>query len=431
MTARSLLTRAQYAPLIGVSIYVALALLLTVPTIQRHFIFLHKIKFPLNADFERPEKYGISPGKARNLRLTTQDGVSIGAWHVLPDAYHRRLQPTPLNAANSTSPGFIPDDQYDFALREYPTIIYLHGNAANRAAPFRTASYAQFTSRLQANVIAIDYRGFGDSEGIPSEDGLVLDAKAAWDFVQSKRQNSQRFKDALSGHGIVFASQSLGTGVGSKVTRQLVEQGTPPQALVLIAPYRSLRKLLTQYRIGGLIPILAPALWIPFANQILDHTLKTNFASDENLPALFTAAANDNSGNDQLEWPHVIISHATDDEVIPYSHGELLFESTLRGEIQRRGKSLSNTPTTMNISSSAQLTTSLLSKELLEAGNVRTILIPGWARIEQFELESFAAKYQKVPSITLIRTEHGGHNTVGEGIVDIVRDITGLGQIYD
>jgi abhydrolase domain-containing protein 12 len=33
------------------------------------------------------------------------------------------------------------------------------------------------------NVISIDYRGYGDSTGTPSEDGLLIDALTAWDYV--------------------------------------------------------------------------------------------------------------------------------------------------------------------------------------------------------------------------------------------------------
>lgn len=371
------------------------------------------------------------------MRLTTDDGVSIGAWHILPDAYHRSLQSSPLT---STA---LSQSQYDEALQRYPTIIYLHGNAANRAAPFRTASYAQFTSRLQANVIAIDYRGFGDSDGVPSEHGLTLDAKAAWDFVQLKKTADKGRDSDPPGAGVIFAAQSLGTGVGSRVARLLVEAGTPPQALVLIAPYRSLRKLFSQYRIAGLIPILAPALYIPFSNQILDRTLKTVFASDEHLPALFEHSTSQTTAS-KTQWPHVIISHATDDEVIPFHHGELLFDSILAAEIRRRQTAQPHDAQHQKYESSAAtsdasrnlkealLTETLLSPENLKAGNVQTKLIPGWARIEQFIISNglAVAKDDKPPTVTLIRTENGGHNTVGEGIVDIIRDITDLGKTH-
>lgn len=71
-----------------------------------------------------------------------------------------------------------------------------------RALPAHVAHYTAFPSRLNANVLAIDYRGFADSTGTPSEEGLLIDARAAWDWLLSK------------GH-------SLGTDVAAKVAAQL------------------------------------------------------------------------------------------------------------------------------------------------------------------------------------------------------------------
>ncbi len=234
-------------------------MIMLIPWAQAHFLFLHKIQFPFRPDFSNPVRYGIAPYKARNLRIFTSDNIKIGAWHVLPDMYMQKTGPGPY----STS-------QYDQALRDYPTVIYLHGNAANRAAPFRTATYSQITSRLDSNVIAIDYRGFGDSDGFPNEQGLVLDAQAAWSWLAERRSGgSGRYGQAAlqsqgqQGAGVVVMGQSLGTGVASQVTLELTEKGSPPQGLVLIAPYSSLRELITSYRIGGFIPPFGPLELLP------------------------------------------------------------------------------------------------------------------------------------------------------------------------
>lgn len=170
---------------------------------------------------------------------------------------------------------------FDEAFRDYPTILCasalpasnlaaahtfrstdFHGNAANRAAPFRIAAYNQFSSRLSASVVAIDYRGFGDSEGTPSEAGLIRDAKAAWDWLmESKRALGIPEDEARQ--NVMVAGQSLGTGVAVGLTKLLVEAGTPPKALYLMAPYMSIIRLLTSYAIGGAIPIFAPLRLVP------------------------------------------------------------------------------------------------------------------------------------------------------------------------
>lgn len=65
-------------------------------------------------------------------------------------------------------------------------------------------------------MLVIDYRGFGDSESYPSELGLNLDARTSWDWLVEKGADP---KD------IIIVGQSLGTGVATKLTSQLAEEG--------------------------------------------------------------------------------------------------------------------------------------------------------------------------------------------------------------
>ena len=104
-----------------------------------------------------------------------------------------------------------------YALDRYNTVIFFHGNAASRAAPFRVQFYASWSSKLAVNVLAIDYRGYADSEGIPSEEGLALDGRAAWDWA---------IANGARPDSIVLVGQSLGTGVAAKVADRLSREGT-------------------------------------------------------------------------------------------------------------------------------------------------------------------------------------------------------------
>lgn len=97
-----------------------------------------------------------------------------------------------------------------------------HGNAASRAAPFRISTYQALSNRLNVNVVAVDYRGFADSNGVPSEKGLVRDAHAAWDWVLARREGTIDEKTS----GISIMAQSLGTGVAAQLGRELAEKGT-------------------------------------------------------------------------------------------------------------------------------------------------------------------------------------------------------------
>ena len=73
-----------------------------------------------------------------------------------------------------------------------------------------------YAARFSVNVLAVDYRGFGDSEGYPSEPGLITDASAAWDWAIN---NGAKPDDLLVG-------LSLGIGVVSALGAELAREGT-------------------------------------------------------------------------------------------------------------------------------------------------------------------------------------------------------------
>lgn len=72
-----------------------------------------------------------------------------------------------------------------------------------------------------SNVVAIDYRGYADSTGVPSQAGLITDARTAWDWVAERI--SAGGNDAAD--NIVVVGHSLGTGVTSALAGQLADEG--------------------------------------------------------------------------------------------------------------------------------------------------------------------------------------------------------------
>jgi len=84
------------------------------------------------------------------------------------------------------------------------TFLAFHGNASNIAN--RDATY-EFLRDVPGNVLALEYRGYGHSEGKPSELGFYLDADAAYQFlIDTKR---------LDPKSILSFGQSLGTAVAT------------------------------------------------------------------------------------------------------------------------------------------------------------------------------------------------------------------------
>jgi len=84
------------------------------------------------------------------------------------------------------------------------TFLAFHGNASNIAN--RTPTY-EFLRDTPANILAVEYRGYGHSGGKPSEGGFYLDAEAAYQFLVSKKR--------IDPKSIVSFGQSLGTAVAA------------------------------------------------------------------------------------------------------------------------------------------------------------------------------------------------------------------------
>lgn len=184
--------------------------------------------------------------KTYNLAITTPDNKTLGAWYILSDKYYHNI-PTEADL----SPSHITK-----SLSEYPTILYFHGNAGTRAFHVRVAQYTALTARLGANILAIDYRGFGDSSGEPSEEGLALDARAAWNWLA---QHGAKPEDVL------IMGHSLGTGVSGRLASTLSSESVPYRGLVLMSPFSSILELLKTYSIMGVLPLMKPLSMIPFA----------------------------------------------------------------------------------------------------------------------------------------------------------------------
>ena len=127
-----------------------------------------------------PEEYAIRHEVVSNL--STADGVRLSAWLLFAKA-------SPKHA---------------------PTLIYMHGNAGNIG--HRLQLFSKMHDHLEANILALEWRGFGDSEGKPSEPGLVQDALAALKWLSSHNKiNPDRiflFGTSLGGAvSIALASQ--------------------------------------------------------------------------------------------------------------------------------------------------------------------------------------------------------------------------------
>jgi uncharacterized protein len=160
------------------------------------------------------------------------------------------------------------------------TILFFHGNAGNMS---HRLDYLLMFSRLRYSTLILDYRGYGQSSGTPSEQGTYRDAEAAWDYLRHSR--SVRHDD------LVIAGESLGGAVAAWLAAMV-----PPRVLVLFSTFTSVSDL------GAEMYWFLPV-------RLINRIGYDNLASLERVRA------------------PLFLAHSRDDDVIPFSHGRKLFEA--------------------------------------------------------------------------------------------------------
>ncbi len=197
-----------------------------------------------------PDTLRIAPAEAglpqaEEVVLGTQDGEKVLVWHAAP--------------------------------REgRPVILYFQGNGAGLR--HRAHMFAKMVAQ-GCGVVALSYRGYGGSTGTPTEDGLINDARAAYDFTAA-RYPAER---------IVLWGESLGSGVAVALAAE-----KPVARIALQAPFSS------AVDIGAARYPFLPVRWL----------MKDQYRSDERILRV-TAP--------------LLILHGDRDGVIPIQFGERLY----------------------------------------------------------------------------------------------------------
>jgi uncharacterized protein len=158
------------------------------------------------------------------------------------------------------------------------SLIWLHGNAGNIA--HRLPWVKELRNRLGLNVFIFDYRGYGLSDGSPSEENTYQDARDALAYLRSRSD--------VEPERIVYFGKSLGGAIALQLATE-----EAPYRLVLQSTFTSLLDL--------------ARLHYPF---IPIGLLRSRYASIEKIGS--------------LEVPLLIV-HGSDDEIVPLEQARRLY----------------------------------------------------------------------------------------------------------
>jgi len=163
--------------------------------------------------------------------------------------------------------------------RAQATLLFFHGNAGNISQ--RLEKIAMFYS-MGLNVFIIDYRGYGRSQGHPTEEGIYKDATAAYDYLLARTDIQ---KDKIIGYGASLGGTvAVDLAVKRKLAALIVDSSFPSAAAVSRAIY-------------------------PF------------------LPTVFLKTVMDSIGKVKNITTAKLFIHSINDEIVPFRLGKQLFDA--------------------------------------------------------------------------------------------------------
>ena len=238
-----------------------LALVGLVGILQRRLMY-----HPTRAASVNPDESRLPSGSVEHLSFTSDDGLTLNGWHIMPPRKRDGIDSTKLSHAPWV-------------------VIYFPGNAANRV--HRALDCSDFTS-LSGHVLLFDYRGYAENEGSPTETDLIADALALQRFVTEQHH--------VKPHRLVIYGESIGGAMATQLAAAMSKAGSPPAALILNSTFSSM------------VDTASAMYWfLPVRFMLLDRYLSIDHIPFVNCPIL------------QI--------HGTADEIVPFYLGEKLFDA--------------------------------------------------------------------------------------------------------
>jgi pimeloyl-ACP methyl ester carboxylesterase len=217
-----------------------------------------------------PDVYGMP---FEDVRIVTTDGVRLHGWYsdaAAPDTRVLAAEDPPLPKVTPLKPG--PQGPW--------VLVVFHGNAGNIGSRIQKL---RIFRGMGLSALLFDYRGYGRSEGRPTEDGTYLDGAAAVEFLEKMK--------GVPRERMIYYGESLGCAVALQTALD-----KPPKALVLDSGFTSTVEM------GKLLfPFLPVSLIARFRYD--------NIAKIPGLKA------------------PLLVMHSPQDDIVPFSMGRRIFEA--------------------------------------------------------------------------------------------------------
>lgn len=285
-----LLSAAKFTVILYFALYALIHILIfSNPETVRKLTFQNLVHWPWH-NLSYPFSHNLT--NVHNFHVEVEPGVRIGVWHYIPESQT-------YNHAKHLS------DSMSEHLKKYigknndntPVMIYVHGNDRDRASPFRVKKCKNL-NKLGYHIFAIDYRGYGDATGHPSEEGVVKDVLTLYNTIMSYNKNTTIY---LYGH-------SLGSAIVTHTARKISESNLKLDGIVLEAPFLNISQASKDYHLSL---VFLNNKWI--INKVDEslQLLNIRFNTDKNIVKVKSK---------------ILILHAEDDWFIPIQHSVDLYK---------------------------------------------------------------------------------------------------------
>ncbi|KAF2101230.1 alpha/beta-hydrolase [Rhizodiscina lignyota] len=299
-------------------IWIPATLVCAIPWVQRQLFYLHWARLWWGVRLNIPESLGFLKSQVVPFYIQTKDGNEVYSWLVVPvGVYAKHVEE--FRQENLKLWGDVKEKQAFKCLFEDPEsrlVIYFHGNIGTIAQERRTWEYRNISSGASNKifVLAFDYRGFGYSKGVPTEDGCITDAVAVirWAMDEAK----------IPSNRIVLHSQSLGTAIATGAAHYFanLEPRVEFAGLLLCAGFTDASAAFQNFGFNVGVTPLNPMKWCPPLQRWFGRRLTDTYRTSEKLADLVRKS----------NRVRLSLIHSMDDGIMPWQHTEELFKAVLQ-----------------------------------------------------------------------------------------------------